>query len=215
METINNKNMNEMENMETMMKDVESKDTDHDMSLPVVETKREVPKNCNKMLCKAFYKGGECTHFPECFFAHSLKDLIIPDCHFGERCNKVFINSAGKLVDQPMTEFTCSRKHRSETMDSFYDRVGLSKFKGIEVTRRPTKREYVQQHRPSNHVSRVNTMTGNRPLSLRPSQTFRPASLSVGPTGPDSPVLGLPKEMAMETLKLLISSGKNIKIEFK
>ena len=72
-------------------------------------------------MCRSVESGQECRHGMTCRFAHSVDELTLSDCFFGERCIFVrivkgkLLNSGGKL---------CCHKHPQEDKNYFLRRTG-------------------------------------------------------------------------------------------
>ncbi len=203
------------EDIVTDEKPVEKKITEKVCVAPVISAaKLKAEANRNKALCRAFYDGNDCTH-PECFFAHRVEDLRIGNCNFGDKCRKITAHhKTGALIDHPRESFPCNRKHPGESMDSFYNRVGLSKFKGIVIIPKPRKPEE-KPVKPVEEKPKKNYKKAVDPSPVVFKKTLEQSPVVLMDSNISSSSVEIPKEMALEALKLLLASGKKISINFK
>lgn len=77
-------------------------------------------------MCSSIDNKEKCPHGQNCRFAHFLGELIISNCLFGSKC-KFVKNIDGKLVNS--SDKCCQHKHPDETVDEYYIRTNLIKYK--------------------------------------------------------------------------------------
>jgi hypothetical protein len=70
-------------------------------------------------MCRSIDNGEKCTYGDRCRFAHSLSQLNIQDCPWGNGC---------KIDYKP-----CRHKHPYEDLEQYYVRTGLIRYKGIQI----------------------------------------------------------------------------------
>ena len=86
------------------------------------ETREHTHSNTKTKLCESVYTGNPCRHKNNCRFAHSLDEINILECPFGNRCGfvqnrrGVFFNSEGKF---------CKFIHPEETRENYFSRNGI------------------------------------------------------------------------------------------
>jgi hypothetical protein len=92
----------------------------------LLANKQQLGEKLNKTrMCNSVDKDEPCAHGESCRFAHSLSELKISECLFGDNCrfirvwNHKIINNGEKI---------CNHKHPQETVDSFFSRVGLDRY---------------------------------------------------------------------------------------
>ena len=176
-------------------------------------TKRNLEKT---RMCKAVGRNEPCPHGPTCRFAHSIDELQMSDCLFGDECRYVRLVN-GKLCNDPTVGF-CGHKHKAETRDEFINRV-------------------VRPHRPSLGEGPSRAGKGDSPrLRLDIPQQPNPWTTSKTTTPPLPPppevntnhfqtipkraevchetVLRVPLKLAIPAMELALQSGKrNIRVE--
>jgi hypothetical protein len=198
METTTNMNMIEtMEKAPETMKEEMPSTEMYDPKSPAVATPepsaamKKAMVNKNKGLCKALLDGSlVCTH-PVCFYAHCLEEWVLPQCDYGDKCRWI-LHSRDGVVNKPNRHNRqCGRMHGDEDPESFFYRVGLTHLIGAVVKSEPRKAE---------------------PVSSKPIK-----SVHVKPDvkSDEETTLEFPRAMALEVLKMMMQSGKNVKVEFK
>ena len=83
----------------------------------------EIPKfnaRCTKM-CRTFLQGVKC-EFPECYFAHTLEELVWSDCGFKDKCIHVEKGDEGVYTNVDAVKKVCMRRHPDETILSIVKR---------------------------------------------------------------------------------------------
>jgi hypothetical protein len=74
-------------------------------------------------MCRSVKTGKRCRH-KKCRFAHSIKELTIRECAFGEECRFVrFVD--GKWVNKSKTGKMCSCSHPGEAKEDYFARCGI------------------------------------------------------------------------------------------
>ncbi len=101
---------------------------------------RPAPENRNTRMCSSLDKNEVCPYGDTCYFAHSLEELVIRDCHFKDNCRFVKIKS-GKLVNDESN--ICRNKHTQESKEDFIKRTGLSHYKTSNVGTEDVKHEEI------------------------------------------------------------------------
>jgi len=92
-------------------------------------------------MCKSVISGKPCIHPKgQCRFAHSLDQLRIAVCGFGDECRRVSWNTSGVCRNKSKT-MKCDFKHPSETEGNFYSRIGL---KRVSVERNAMTRPVIK-----------------------------------------------------------------------
>ena len=88
----------------------------------VEHSKEHTHSNTKTKLCESVYTGNPCRHKSNCRFAHSLDEINVLECPFGNRCGfvqnrrGVFFNSEGKF---------CKFIHPEETRENYFSRNGI------------------------------------------------------------------------------------------
>jgi hypothetical protein len=173
-------------------------------------------------LCNSMNKGIECPHGSNCTFAHTLEELTIRPCLFGDNCRFVRISRDGYFQNGNIK--TCMFKHTGESDDNYFNRVGISK---------PVPFKPVAQPQPDHRVRKVNLqLTSNIKPNMSPwgkadsipmmkPRVFAERKVYSTATRPPTPevyehetLIRVPKELALQSLELALKSGKtSIKIE--
>ena len=72
-------------------------------------------------LCKSVKLKSICHHGDKCKFAHSIEQLCISNCVFGENCRFV-IKRDGIFINKIKTKI-CNHIHPEETQENYYNRI--------------------------------------------------------------------------------------------
>jgi hypothetical protein len=88
--------------------------------------------NKNTMLCNSIIKNILCDR-KYCNYAHSINDLDIQKCHFGDTCRNIVFKD-GIYTNIPFNPYLnsnikskkCIRIHDYETLDNYYNRMGYN-----------------------------------------------------------------------------------------
>ncbi len=192
-------------------------------------------------MCNSVGKGN-CHHGVQCRFAHSLDDLKISTCFFGDRCRFIKVVQS-KVVNSGRKN--CEHKHPQESEDEFYTRTGLDRFKpkmdfkaGVEKEKvlgsgyaqktnlfTPPKRivlDIPSSAKPSvakpsvakPSVAKIVTKESNETAKLHTQQVALAAPTVTATSEPEETVLRVPRELAMQAMELLIASGNSrIRVE--
>ena len=83
----------------------------------------KILKREKNYICKFILKGEECPYGKRCNCAHFKEELVIRNCSFGDRCNKIKILKSGKLKNLNST--SCMFQHPSESVEEYYERFGV------------------------------------------------------------------------------------------
>ena len=70
-----------------------------------------------------FCKHSDCRYGENCVYAHSVEELRIHNCEFGDDCDFITITN-GKVFNSQKKK-VCRFKHQSETMDECKQRLGI------------------------------------------------------------------------------------------
>ncbi len=180
----------------------------------------------NRSLCMSFYKGFRECRFATCDRAHSLDELVSTGkCDYDEECNLVNLVD-GVLVNKHKNK-VCHRLHSKETEENLLVRRGLDKYKGVIIVRKP----FVPNPKVFVPFKTAIAPLEPKKISKTPLPVSVPAEKKIKqvawkkpevveevvdtkiPEIPSTPV-DVPKDMVIDVLKLLIESGKNVKISF-
>ena len=77
--------------------------------------------NAKTRLCQNRYS---CKYGDNCRFAHSLSEISLCNCNYGETCIFVKYDKEGKCENDTTKHKICFFKHPGETDDSYHKRVG-------------------------------------------------------------------------------------------
>ena len=141
-------------------------------------------------MCNSIEKNEKCQHGAKCRFAHSLDELNISKCFFGDGCRYIK-NLGGKVVNNGKL---CPHRHPNETTDEFYNRTNLIRFKKtntkvLDLTSVVKKAEDFIEH------SKIIESSKPKPVV---SET----------------VLRVPPELAVQAMELAIKGGKrSVRVE--
>ena len=78
-------------------------------------------------MCFSFINKTVCPHKENCRFAHDIKDLIIRDCLFQDKCfnvKKEIKDGQSNYINTSKTKI-CDCIHKDETNDNYYNRIGI------------------------------------------------------------------------------------------
>ena len=75
-------------------------------------------------MCFSFINKTTCPHKENCRFAHDIKDLIIRDCLFQDKCFNVKKDGQSTYINTSKTKI-CDCIHKDETNDNYYNRIGI------------------------------------------------------------------------------------------
>jgi hypothetical protein len=185
------------------------------------KTKMEKVLTCTQ-LCSSVTKGETCRHGSRCRFAHSLDELKTPDCVFGDLCNFVYCQPNGIWVQKNGCR-PCKCLHPNESLDNFYARSGLDKYK-ISSAKTPGSRPIAKTPIApmKNNVAFSllqeddEEQTDIKPVKLFSDVVDTPLPSSPSPVVSDDEevVIRVPKEMAEVAMEAAIKAGKfNIRVE--
>ena len=108
----------------------EKKDSKRTEAFSMLADKEFLEKKLEKTrMCNSIDKKENCPHGDKCRFAHSLAELNISKCFFGNECR--FIKSLNGKVSNCGSK-VCPHQHPNETIDEFYRRTNLDRFKPFE-----------------------------------------------------------------------------------
>ena len=111
----------------------------------VLADKEKLASSLHKTrMCNSLHTNEPCQHEDKCRFAHSLDELKISDCLFGQRCRFVRMSN-GELINTDNTTKVCTHKHQHESTESFMRRTGLDRYK---CTQRPVLQKVVVHPAP-------------------------------------------------------------------
>lgn len=158
----------------------------------VLEKKLEKTRMCNSI-----DKKEKCPHGERCRFAHSLDELNISKCFFGDECRFVK-NVGGRVVNSDRK--VCPHRHPNETTDEFYFRTNLCRFKKEEPKILDLTR--VVEHR----VKKENEFNNDREQGINWSSKVKVVTPVVDSSKTDT-ILRVPRELAIQAMELAIKSG--------
>ena len=180
-------------------------------------------------MCKSVSTGKPCL-YPEgkCRFAHSIEQLQIADCGFGDQCRRVSWSTSGVCRNKSKT-VKCDFKHPSETKENFYSRTGLKRVASEKKPERSIVVRPVVKTTPI--ITEEQKATPNAWAALLKPQVAEPVAVETKPRKSPSlwdvkpqvaepvaveeeMVLKVPKSLEMMALEMAMKSGKtNIRIE--
>ena len=89
----------------------------------ILSDKVEISKALTKTkLCDSIRKGVDCRHGANCRFAHSVEELVVSPCLFGQKCR--FVSHSDKVYAN-CSEKKCMHQHPEEELENYYIRTGL------------------------------------------------------------------------------------------
>ena len=165
----------------------------------LLANKQQLGEKLNKTrMCNSVDKDEPCAHGESCRFAHSLSELKISECLFGDNCrfirvwNHKIINNGEKI---------CNHKHPQETVDSFFSRVGLDRYNNR--SQQPVV--HIAPPLPPQPVVHIAQQTVDDTTRRQPVNTKSPDQVLI---------IRVPKELAAQALEIAMRSGKSsIQIE--
>ena len=197
----------------------------------VLADKEKLASSLHKTrMCNSLHTNEPCQHEDKCRFAHSLDELKISDCLFGQRCRFVRMSN-GELINTDNTTKVCTHKHQHESTESFMRRTGLDRYK---CTQRPVLQKVVVHPAPPFSPSQppppLSSWT-QRPTVEQPTVEQRPTveQPTVEQPTVEQPtveqhkivtkqeridsdqilVIRVPKQLASQALEIAIKSGKS------
>ena len=91
----------------------------------MLEDKKKGDANLVKTkMCRSTETGEACPHGERCRFAHTLSELRISECFFGDRCRFVRCHRSHEGVYFNNTGKFCNHLHPGETHECFFKRTG-------------------------------------------------------------------------------------------
>ena len=156
---------------------------------PFEEEKKEPvvkPKAFRKAMCKSYVYQKKCVRGDKCTFAHSPDELVLENCRFKERCNKIFWK--GNVACNKNNDVNCNRLHVGETRENFYHRVGI--VTDGKCNDFPSTGLGVQVPKPV-HFLKENEASSTMKITKSTNTT----------------TLEVSKELAFSSIKMLIDSG--------
>ena len=184
-------------------------------------------------MCKSVVLGKPCS-YPDgkCRFAHSIEQLQIAECGFGDQCRRVSWSTSGMCRNKSKT-VKCDFKHSGETKENFYARTGLKRVAAEKKVERPVVVIPVmkpasiiteeQKAKPNGWAALLKPKTAEptaEPLVVETKARKSPSRWDVKPKTAEPAaveeemVLKVPKSLAMMAMEIAMKSGKsNIRIE--
>ena len=86
-------------------------------------------------LCLSVINKTICPHKNNCRYAHNIKELVVRDCLFQDECNfikKEKVNNNYIYRNVSKTKI-CECKHKDESSNNYYERIGLSTIKKVNL----------------------------------------------------------------------------------
>ena len=208
----------------------EDRQSQRSSAYDVLADKEKLASSLQKTrMCNSLDTNEPCQHQDKCRFAHSLDELKISDCLFGQRCRFVQMSN-GELVNTDNTTKVCAHKHQQENIQSFMRRTGLDKYKCMQrpvlqkvvvhpappfspsqppppsssSTQSPTVEQHtVEQHTVEQHTVEQHTVE---------QPTVEQHKIVTKQERIDSDqilVIRVPKQLASQALEIAIKSGKS------
>jgi hypothetical protein len=108
-------------------------DDERTKAFEILADKEGLQKRLTKTrMCNSVGTDEPCKHGENCRFAHTLDELVISDCFFGNKCRFIKIHKE-KVYNKDGDCKCCPHKHPQETIDEFYSRTGLTKYQESTV----------------------------------------------------------------------------------
>jgi len=108
-------------------------DDERSKAFEILADKEGLQKRLTKTrMCNSVGTDEPCKHGENCRFAHTLDELVISDCFFGNKCRFIKIHKE-KVYNKDGDCKCCPHKHPQETIDEFYSRTGLTKYQESTV----------------------------------------------------------------------------------
>lgn len=171
---------------------ISSEQNTRENALNILSNKETLNKELAKTkLCNSVSEGKTCPYKEKCRFAHTVDELVIKECLFGERCiyvfrkNSIWNNKAGKKV--------CFHRHTNESNDNYLIRTGLKEGdinncvnENTQKTSKPVN-ERVNEHKYTKKDKNQNKILHVSPhIVPAPSLNFIPDEVLLPP-----PVIGI------------------------
>ena len=147
----------------------------------------------NTRLCWSVREGKVCPHGKgKCHFAHSVGELCLGDCLFGDRCRFVFYRE-DKYHNSRNQNKLCTYLHPEETRENYMSRTGMDKIE-IKTKTPPLKLE------PTEIIIRPQTKSA----CLKSEEQNK----SIENDDKSHAHFSVPKDLALDTLKAALEAGK-------
>lgn len=163
-------------------------------------------------ICNSLEKIEKCPHGENCRFAHSLDELNISNCLFGQQCRFVRCFN-GNVVNTGKK--TCHHKHPDESVDCFFKRTGLDKYKkkSCEPLVLDLKKGEIDYQK--DRMQGINWATKLKPTNVDNQLAIKTKISSTQITSEvNEIILRVPKELAMQAMELTLkNSTKSIRVE--
>jgi len=164
--------------------------------------------------CRSIDQGSDCLHGEMCNYAHSLEELRVVDCTYGEKCHRICYSPDGVLN---VNNRVCIHKHPGEDKDSFLERTGFDKYKDISQS---VSQRAMELGRFSNDKQETHKITPKGKQGKNKDK-YIPKCLSRGrereqlrPNLNDEVVLKVQAELAAQAVELAVRGGRtNIRLE--
>lgn len=198
------------ESREKVKKEIED-DNKRTVAFEALADKETLEKKLVKTkMCNSVTKMETCPHGENCRFAHSLSELNVSNCLFEHQCR--FVRSYNGKVSN-VGRKTCEHKHPDESVEEFYKRTGLDKYREKPKIEEKSRLEplvldlaKMQKAKEEYQRDRAEGINWAAKLAPRP-EVPKPASI-------EETVLRVPKELALQAMELAIKSGKKaIRVE--
>lgn len=178
-------------------KEVE-KDTKRTQAFSFLADREVLEKKLEKTrMCNSIDKKEKCPHGERCRFAHSLDELNISKCFFGDEC-RFIKNVGGKVVNGGVK--MCPHRHPNETTNEFYIRTNLARFKKEE----PKVLDLTSV--VENRVKKEKEFSNDRAQGINWASKVKTVSPVVNSSNAET-VLRVPRELAVQAVELAMKSG--------
>ncbi|MEY3191812.1 MAG: hypothetical protein RL305_411, partial [Pseudomonadota bacterium] len=145
-------------------------------------------------MCTFISNNKDCKHGINCRYAHSLNQLRVSNCLFGNSCKK-FIND-GNISDKNNID-ECKFKHPIETDDQFFIRIGLKKEK------KSNSLTNITNHNKWTNIFKTSTI----PTIESTIPTDKTNSFETTQKIDQEIVLRVPKDLALLAIEIAIKNG--------
>jgi hypothetical protein len=180
-------------------------------------------------MCYSIINNTQCPHKEKCRFAHNIKDLIIRDCLFQDKCfnvKKELKNGQYHFINISKTKI-CDCIHKDETTENYYIRIGItSKNDLVKQKTSPIIKKIEISNKNPLSVENINNQKDlqkeNTDLEIKPILKLEPKPIenawfknkpNIKKDVEDFIHIKVPKNMEKVVIQMGIKSGKALKVE--
>jgi len=190
-------------------------------------TKDMESKLTKTRLCRSVEKGTPCPHGSRCRFAHSVEELRIKDCVFGDACKFVCKSKSGEYFNRK--EFTdrngnrkkckaCSCRHTGETDRNFFERTGIKapqpKVRKVELPKFSKAGLEREKARISEENNKKMEQDSKKSNGAGWAHMVKRTSEKTEVKKEHEQVIRVPEKLAQQAIEMAIKMGKpNVRIE--